>query len=106
LKYFAQDTTGYHTHGCHDARHGWHGSHATLEGHPAFRQTPVIMITGKSEGNVVIDSLKAGASDFRGETIRPCHAVGQDSACVKGDSSAVAFFVGGQYGLQLAISGG
>ena len=29
-----------------------------------FAKTPVIMITGKSEGKVVVDSLKAGASDF------------------------------------------
>ena len=31
---------------------------------PQFARTPVIMVTGDSEGNVVIDSLKAGASDF------------------------------------------
>ncbi len=31
---------------------------------PHLAQLPVIMITGKSEGNVVIDSLKAGAGDF------------------------------------------
>ena len=35
-----------------------------LKAIPHFAKTPVIMITGKSEGNVVIDSLKAGASDF------------------------------------------
>ena len=35
-----------------------------LKAIPHFSKTPVIMITGKSEGNVVIDSLKAGASDF------------------------------------------
>ncbi len=31
---------------------------------PQFAKIPVIMITGKSEGQVVIDSLKAGAMDF------------------------------------------
>ncbi len=35
-----------------------------LKAIPHFAKTPVIMVTGKSEGNVVIDSLKAGASDF------------------------------------------
>jgi CheY-like chemotaxis protein len=29
-----------------------------------FAAVPVIMITGQSEGKVVVDSLKAGASDF------------------------------------------
>lgn len=31
---------------------------------PELASIPVVMITGKSEGRVVIDSLKAGASDF------------------------------------------
>jgi len=31
---------------------------------PQFAKTPVIMVTGKSEGKVVVDSLKAGAVDF------------------------------------------
>ena len=31
---------------------------------PQFAKTPVIMVTGKSEGKVVIDSLKAGAVGF------------------------------------------
>jgi CheY-like chemotaxis protein len=31
---------------------------------PHLARTPVIMVTGDSEGNVVIDSLKAGAVDF------------------------------------------
>lgn len=31
---------------------------------PQFAKLPVIMITGKSEGSVVVDSLKAGASGF------------------------------------------
>ncbi len=31
---------------------------------PQFAAVPVIMITGKSAGNVVVDSLKAGAVDF------------------------------------------
>ena len=35
-----------------------------LKAIPHFAKTPVIMVTGKSEGNVVVDSLKAGASDF------------------------------------------
>lgn len=35
-----------------------------LKAVPAFSHVPVIMITGKSEGNVVVDSLKAGAADF------------------------------------------
>ena len=35
-----------------------------LKAMPAFSQVPVIMITGKSEGTVVVDSLKAGAADF------------------------------------------
>lgn len=35
-----------------------------LKAIPQFAQTPVIMITGKSEGKVVIDSKKAGAIDF------------------------------------------
>jgi len=35
-----------------------------LKAAPQFAKVPVIMITGKSEGQVVIDSLKAGAADF------------------------------------------
>jgi CheY-like chemotaxis protein len=35
-----------------------------LKANPQFAKIPVIMITGKSEGQVVIDSLKAGAIDF------------------------------------------
>jgi CheY-like chemotaxis protein len=35
-----------------------------LKAVPQSANTPVIMITGKSEGKVVIDSLKAGAVDF------------------------------------------
>ena len=35
-----------------------------LKAVPAFAHVPVIMITGKSEGNVVVDSLRAGAADF------------------------------------------
>jgi len=35
-----------------------------LKAVPQFAKIPVIMVTGDSEGNVVIDSLKAGASDF------------------------------------------
>jgi CheY-like chemotaxis protein len=35
-----------------------------LKATPQSAKTPVIMITGKSEGKVVIDSLKAGAVDF------------------------------------------
>ncbi|MDD2915119.1 MAG: response regulator [Gallionella sp.] len=35
-----------------------------LKAIPHFAKTPVIMVTGNSEGNVVVDSLKAGASDF------------------------------------------
>lgn len=35
-----------------------------LKAIPQFSRTPVIIITGKSEGDVVIDSLKAGAVDF------------------------------------------
>ena len=31
---------------------------------PQFAKTPVIMITGKSEGKIVVDSLKAGAVGF------------------------------------------
>ena len=31
---------------------------------PQFAQVPVIMVTGKSEGKVVVNSLKAGAVDF------------------------------------------
>ncbi len=45
---------------------GMDGIEATrrLKAVPAFSQVPVIMITGKSEGTVVVDSLKAGAADF------------------------------------------
>ena len=35
-----------------------------LKAAPQFAKVPVIMLTGKSEGQVVIDSLKAGAADF------------------------------------------
>ena len=35
-----------------------------LKAIPQFAKTPVIMMTGKSEGKVIVDSLKAGASDF------------------------------------------
>lgn len=35
-----------------------------LKAIPQFSRTPVIMITGKSEGKVVVDSRKAGAVDF------------------------------------------
>lgn len=35
-----------------------------LKGIPQAAHTPVIMITGKSEGKVVADSLRAGAADF------------------------------------------
>ena len=43
-----------------------------LKAIPHFAKTPVFMVTGKSEGNVVIDSLKAGASDF---VVKPCDRV-------------------------------
>jgi CheY-like chemotaxis protein len=36
----------------------------TLKAIPNLAKIPVIMITGKSEGKVVSDSLKAGAADF------------------------------------------
>jgi len=35
-----------------------------LKSNPEFAEIPVIMITGKSEGEVVMDCLKAGAVDF------------------------------------------
>jgi len=35
-----------------------------LKAMPELAEVPVVMVTGKSEGNVVIDSLKAGAVDF------------------------------------------
>jgi CheY-like chemotaxis protein len=35
-----------------------------LKAAPHSAKTPVIMVTGKSEGKVVVDSLKAGAVDF------------------------------------------
>jgi DNA-binding response OmpR family regulator len=35
-----------------------------LRAKPTFAMIPVIMITGKSDGQVVSDSLKAGASNF------------------------------------------
>ncbi|MDO8464919.1 MAG: response regulator [Gallionella sp.] len=35
-----------------------------LKANPRFYKTPVIMITGKSEGKIVADSMKAGAVDF------------------------------------------
>ncbi|HEX5338890.1 MAG TPA: response regulator [Gallionella sp.] len=35
-----------------------------LKANPRFAGIPVIMVTGKSEGKVVMDSLKAGAVDF------------------------------------------
>lgn len=35
-----------------------------LKASPQLAKVPVIMITGKSEGQVVVDSLKAGAADF------------------------------------------
>ena len=35
-----------------------------LKALPQFADVPVIMITGQSAGNVVVDSLKAGAADF------------------------------------------
>ena len=46
--------------------HGMDGMETTrrLKAIPQFAKTPVIMITGNSEGKVVVDSLKAGAVDF------------------------------------------
>ena len=35
-----------------------------LKAIPQFAKTPVVMITGQSEGKMVIDSMKAGAVDF------------------------------------------
>lgn len=35
-----------------------------LKAVPQLAHVPVIMVTGKSDGQVVIDSLKAGATDF------------------------------------------
>jgi CheY-like chemotaxis protein len=35
-----------------------------LKAVPRFASVPVVMITGKSEGTVVADCLKAGAADF------------------------------------------
>jgi len=35
-----------------------------LKANPEFAEIPVIMITGKSEGEVVTDCMKAGAVDF------------------------------------------
>ena len=35
-----------------------------LKAEPQLAKVPVIMVTGNSEGQVVIDSLKAGATDF------------------------------------------
>ena len=35
-----------------------------LKSVPRFATVPIVMITGKSEGNVVVESLKAGAADF------------------------------------------
>jgi len=45
---------------------GMSGMEATrrLKAVPQSTKTPVIMITGKSEGKVVVDCLKAGAVDF------------------------------------------
>ncbi|MNC74308.1 Response regulator ArlR [compost metagenome] len=31
---------------------------------PSLEKTPFIMLTGKSEGAVVVESLKSGANDF------------------------------------------
>ena len=38
--------------------------HQAVKAAPEFANVPVIMITGKSEGSAVVDSLKAGAVDF------------------------------------------
>ena len=35
-----------------------------LKAMPQFAKTPVIMVTGDSEGDVVVKSLQAGASNF------------------------------------------
>jgi DNA-binding response OmpR family regulator len=35
-----------------------------LKGTPQLARIPVMMISGKSEGNVVVNCLKAGAVDF------------------------------------------
>ena len=35
-----------------------------LKSMPRFATVPIVMITGKSEGNVVVESLRAGAADF------------------------------------------
>lgn len=52
---------------------GMDGLQTTLQikAEPQYAQLPVIMVTGKSDGNVVLDSLKAGAVDFIVKPIKP-----------------------------------
>lgn len=51
---------------------GMDGIEATrrLKAVPLFANVAVIMLTGKSEGSVVVDSLNAGAADF---VVKPVH---------------------------------
>jgi CheY-like chemotaxis protein len=61
-----------------------------LKAAPRFAKTPVIMVTSKSEGKVVIDSLKSGAMDF---VVKPFdratliskinHALGEKAAATR-----------------------
>ncbi|MEO8857233.1 MAG: response regulator [Burkholderiaceae bacterium] len=42
-----------------------------IKADPQYVQLPIIMATGRSDGNVVLDSLKAGAVDFIVKPIKP-----------------------------------
>ena len=53
--------------------HGMDGLQATLQikSAPQYAHLPIIMVSGRSDGNVVRDSLKAGAMDFIVKPIQP-----------------------------------
>jgi CheY-like chemotaxis protein len=42
-----------------------------IKAEPKYARLPIIMATGKSDGNIVRDSLKAGAVDFIVKPIKP-----------------------------------
>ena len=58
-----------------------------LKSMPHLAGVPVIMITGKSEGNVVMDSLKAGASGFIVKPIDKASLLGKAARALRGKSA-------------------
>lgn len=46
------------------ARYRWHRAHAPPRGRRRLRRHPVVMLTGQSEKQVMVDSLGTGAADF------------------------------------------